>query len=422
MMFSECVCVCDWSVLLKKMFLNGIGLMHLVYECHVCRFVFCDGGSKKHPKLYGFQTESDAARAFDVLTLKRALEKGDKNVGEILATDEERRSLDLNHPYDDYRNDELLAVINETSRDDLIYGLRQLSRARERLAIEELVEKLQQAVVEARMDNEQRLSYAPNVLETRIAYERKKTQRDRSGVQTALKRGKKDGEASEQGIREQIRAIAQAVNRSQEVTGHHLQSLPTDANGDISYNGNNFAIEVCRLAASSCPELLCAADLIRIWEMSQQRKDISDQELLCSVETMLGSEVYANHIESLKPLENLSDVLAYCFVQWHAKELYGILADFVTASSEAWSAANDRGVANLGDSGMGHAMSHSGPQTQPASGFPGNHIPNSNILSFMQSQLAQFTGNFNPAAAGGMGMPSGQLTFDDGTNPNEYYE
>jgi hypothetical protein len=38
--------------------------------------VFCDNGTKKHPKIYGFSTLDAAARAFDLLTLKRALEKG----------------------------------------------------------------------------------------------------------------------------------------------------------------------------------------------------------------------------------------------------------------------------------------------------------------------------------------------------------
>ena len=40
------------------------------------RFVFCDNGTKKHPKIYGFSSAEAAARAFDVLTIKRAVEKG----------------------------------------------------------------------------------------------------------------------------------------------------------------------------------------------------------------------------------------------------------------------------------------------------------------------------------------------------------
>lgn len=39
------------------------------------RFVFCDQGTKKHPKIYGFSSAQAAARAFDLLTCKRALEK-----------------------------------------------------------------------------------------------------------------------------------------------------------------------------------------------------------------------------------------------------------------------------------------------------------------------------------------------------------
>ncbi len=49
-----------------------------------CRFVFCDNGTKKHPKIYGFSSLDAAARAFDILTCKRALEKG-RTVAGILA-------------------------------------------------------------------------------------------------------------------------------------------------------------------------------------------------------------------------------------------------------------------------------------------------------------------------------------------------
>lgn len=38
--------------------------------------MFCDNGTKKHPKIYGFASLEAAARAFDLLTIKRALEKG----------------------------------------------------------------------------------------------------------------------------------------------------------------------------------------------------------------------------------------------------------------------------------------------------------------------------------------------------------
>jgi hypothetical protein len=37
--------------------------------------VFCDSGSKKHPKIYGYTTATAAARAFDLLTCRRLVEK-----------------------------------------------------------------------------------------------------------------------------------------------------------------------------------------------------------------------------------------------------------------------------------------------------------------------------------------------------------
>lgn len=47
------------------------------------RFVFCDHGTKKHPKIYGFCSAEAAASAFDILTCKRALEKG-RSVAAVL--------------------------------------------------------------------------------------------------------------------------------------------------------------------------------------------------------------------------------------------------------------------------------------------------------------------------------------------------
>jgi hypothetical protein len=52
--------------------------------CHFdSRFVFCDNGTKKHPKIYGFSSLNAAARAFDILTCKRTLEK--RTVAAVLA-------------------------------------------------------------------------------------------------------------------------------------------------------------------------------------------------------------------------------------------------------------------------------------------------------------------------------------------------
>ena len=56
------------------------------------RFVFCDNGTKKHPKIYGFSSMDAAARAFDILTCKRALEKG-RTVARVMNAGPVRRHV-----------------------------------------------------------------------------------------------------------------------------------------------------------------------------------------------------------------------------------------------------------------------------------------------------------------------------------------
>lgn len=136
------------------------------------RFVFCDNGTKKHPKIYGFAAAEAAARAFDLLTCKRALEKGRGAAGLLAASPQVRcarwprcivrrmpcpcparpsqprtrpaprtrlpcpapghapqtQALGTNHPAGDYQDVPLLAYLAETSRDDLIYGLKQCAK------------------------------------------------------------------------------------------------------------------------------------------------------------------------------------------------------------------------------------------------------------------------------------------------------
>lgn len=154
------------------------------------RFVFCDNGTKKHPKIYGFSSLEAAARAFDILTCKRALEKGrtvagiisagqvcrcvdplppdprtaermdslrgarlrrlPPQLGSLRSTRQPSRvhqpslalaarspttqSLGTNHPASDYANRELLAFLESASRDDCIYGLKQCAKKGHALA------------------------------------------------------------------------------------------------------------------------------------------------------------------------------------------------------------------------------------------------------------------------------------------------
>ncbi|GAB4818237.1 hypothetical protein N2152v2_005283 [Parachlorella kessleri] len=88
------------------------------------QFVFCDAGTKRHPKIYGFATAASAARAFDILTCKRALEKS-RSVAAVLGS---AQTLGTNHPTVEYTNEALLTLLHTHSRDDVIYALKQCAK------------------------------------------------------------------------------------------------------------------------------------------------------------------------------------------------------------------------------------------------------------------------------------------------------
>eukprot|EP00887_Chlorella_sp_A99_P003669 scaffold7.g3669.t1 len=116
------------------------------------QFVFCDNGTKKHPKLYGFTSLEAAARAFDVLTCKRALEKG-RSPATLLAAS---NGLGTNLPVADYQQQPLLDLLATTTRDDLVYGLKQCAKKGFVLAPGHLVEELKQGIDQAQREAEER--------------------------------------------------------------------------------------------------------------------------------------------------------------------------------------------------------------------------------------------------------------------------
>ncbi|KFM22580.1 hypothetical protein F751_4224 [Auxenochlorella protothecoides] len=131
------------------------------------QFVFCDHGTKKHPKIYGFGSAGAAACAFDILTCKRALEKG-RTVAGVLGS---AVSLATNHPSTNYQNDELLTLLSNITRDDVIYGLK-ICAKKGYLLGSSLVEELRDGVSTAQREaaergkqGEARQSYEPSAKE-----------------------------------------------------------------------------------------------------------------------------------------------------------------------------------------------------------------------------------------------------------------
>lgn len=114
-------------------------------EKYDVQFVFSDGGVKKHPKMYGFMSAEQASRAFDVLGLKRYLEKNCaswKDAAQALTKGEVQQSL-TNHGEAEYaRDDRLIELIFYSSRDQLVYGLKEVSRRRSVFSKESMLEDL----------------------------------------------------------------------------------------------------------------------------------------------------------------------------------------------------------------------------------------------------------------------------------------
>lgn len=90
------------------------------------RFVFCDGGTKKHPKIYNFSSITTAARAFDILVLKRYLEKRKTIDADTWSATSENTT---NFAVSEYTgNPDFIELLKSSSRDDIVYGLKAVAK------------------------------------------------------------------------------------------------------------------------------------------------------------------------------------------------------------------------------------------------------------------------------------------------------
>ena len=135
------------------------------------QFVFCDGGSKKHPKIYGFESMADAARSFDILILKRAYEKIE---GEFVDIVKEGKVKDAtNFPLGEYGNEGLLKLIAEASRDNVIYALKVAAKRGFHLAPEALLENMKVCIQLCELESSLPASAAgSHAGEKRLSYEK----------------------------------------------------------------------------------------------------------------------------------------------------------------------------------------------------------------------------------------------------------
>jgi hypothetical protein len=334
------------------------------------RFVFCDGGTKKHPKIYGYASSLAASRAFDILTCRRALEKG-RNLSEIV---ESGQSLGTNHPLADYDSPELVALLGSVSRDDLIYGLKQVAKRNLAMTSESMLSDLKQAITFASREaedrsrlGEPRQSYAPSAPGGSSTGERKR----RSSAHGGRKR-KFKGEAAltlpEPGALhlgaatdlssltpilgtefQQNLLIAQVIAAGTQgiIPGltNPLVSLPMSELGAHSLgvrppggqegeraassppNALSFVQELCRSLSQSLtpqPELSCAADLLQIWDAIQQGRPWEKEE------SVLPAHLYRPHVDAIKESTDLESALTVCHDLWQRRVLHELFSLYVS--------------------------------------------------------------------------------------------
>ncbi|KDD72473.1 hypothetical protein H632_c3299p0, partial [Helicosporidium sp. ATCC 50920] len=111
-------------------------------------FVFCDNGTKKHPKVYGFHSAEAAARAFDLLTCKRFLERGRGVAAAISALG----ALGINLAPEEYASESLQHLLASCSRDDLVYALKACAKKGCALSPSTLETDLAEGLVQARLE------------------------------------------------------------------------------------------------------------------------------------------------------------------------------------------------------------------------------------------------------------------------------
>lgn len=338
------------------------------------RFVFCDGGTKKHPKIYGYPSSLAASRAFDILTCRRALEKG-RNLSEIV---ESGQSLGTNHPLADYDSPELVALLGSVSRDDLIYGLKQVAKRNFAMTSESMLSDLKQAITFASREaedrsrlGEPRQSYAPSAPGGSSTGERKR----RSSANGGRKRKSgRMGEAAagltlpEPGSLhlggtdlssltpilgttefQQNLLIAQVIAAGtqgiipgltnplvslpmSELGAHALGVRPGGQEGERAAasppNALSFVQELCRSASQSLtpqPELSCAADLLQIWDAIQHGRPWEKEE------SVLPAQLYRPHVDALKESTDLEGALTVCHDLWQRRVLHELFSLYVSS-------------------------------------------------------------------------------------------
>ena len=361
------------------------------------QFVFSDGGVKKHPKVYGFVSAAQASRAFDVLALKRFFEK--VTYGSWKAAAEALREADVqqtltNHGKGGYAADDgLMELIFSSSRDQLVYGLKEVSRRRSVFTKESMLHDLSSAMMlvdplckdlVARVCPEaykkikkeleiRHVSSAWGIGDRmgadmgmpRISYENQGSApcgQHQEAVENGIKRKNQSTKSVEKGDGSKKRMRINSSSHGKDVKAKaSIRRNSKDTEERMNRDGLRLLFDMCRLCGGSYPELRCCADLLYLWDKqhSTQSRDMDD-----GADTLnYPSYLYQDILNDMKGIIDLRKAMGYIWDSWSQGSLKKIWSQsaspggFLDLGNKRKNAPLSMDLASLHSQNFGHHIS-----------------------------------------------------------------
>jgi len=342
------------------------------------QFVFSDGGIKRHPKVYGFMSAEQASRAFDILGLKRYLEKSTcgswREAAEILKLGQGRLAH-TNHREGEYAaDDRLMELISFSSRDQLVYALKEVSRRRSVFSKESMLDDLCAAMVLVdplckdlvarvcpdayrRIIKELELRHVSSVWgirdgmgadlsAPRISYEvqdvgpsagqgdvENGTRRKNNAGAHSRKRTRGDGSIEhvsheDEEEEEEEKAKKKKTKKRKIKEKASVEAARKDGGGDM--DGLRLVFDICRLCGASYPELHCCADILYLWD---KQHALESRGIDGAGDTLhYPAYLYLNILNDMKEIPDLRKAMGYIWNSWSQGSLKKIWTHTVSPS------------------------------------------------------------------------------------------
>ena len=339
------------------------------------------------------------------------MEKG-RLLSDIIETG---HSLGTNHPLSDYNTPGFIELMATSSRDDVIYGLKHVAKRGLPMTAESLCADLSMGIEIATRETadrqrlgETRQSYEPHAPGAPSGERKRRSgtlgamspgsapsssggpgaRRRRTGpgmpssvTEAALQQFAANGELpipsllsngmsdlGQQMVLAQLLAGSQVLPGLLPINSNAEQSKPLESlpDSDRPADALTFVMDLCRLAGQSLhPELSCAADLLRIWDLICRNLpwEIEHYTLPC--------QFYQVHIDALRSARDLPTVMTMLHMLWQRKSLHNMFSMYVSSLSMS---NGGQGLDNLTGGGPSdhqqdhqqHQHEHPGPSNDPS--------------------------------------------------------